>query len=199
LHQKILFERKLLNNDVDLGLKLLRSLLPSLIWILAGCQNSGFLVLPTQNFGNSLNSVNREQEPNFSYDGRYMVFASDRLSYRAIFLFDVQQRRLINLPGLNTPGVMQDQPDINADGRYIVYVSEARGKPDIYVYDRISRQNQLITGNILGDIRHPTISGDGRFIGFQIDRNGQWDVQIFDRGPGVRSLPPGAPVSTPSP
>ncbi len=190
----------MLNNDVDLVLKLLRlMLLHGLVWMLAGCQNPGFLVLPTQNFGNSLNSVNREQEPNFSYDGRYMVFASDRLGYRAIFLFDVQQRRLINLPGLNTPGVMHDQPDINADGRYIVYVSEGRGKPDIYIYDRISRQNQLVTGNILGDIRHPSISGDGRFIAFQLDRNGQWDVEVFDRGPGVRSLPPGAPAPNPSP
>jgi Tol biopolymer transport system component len=187
-----------LNIYRDLVFKLLRSaFLPSLVWLLAGCTNAGFLVLPTQNFGNSLNSVNLEQEPNFSYDGRYMVFASDRLGYRAVFLFDVQQRRLINLPGLNTPGVMQDQPDINADGRYIVYVSETRGKPDVYVYDRISRQNQLITGNILGNIRHPTISGDGRFIGFQLDRNGQWDIEIFDRGPGARSL--GTPVSPPSP
>lgn len=175
------------------------TLIPVLIWLLAGCTNPGFLVLPTQSFGNSLNSLNNDQVPNFSFDGRYVVFSSDRPGYRAIFLYDLQLRRLLDLPGLNTPGVMQDQPDISGDGRYIVYISEARGKPDLYLYDRVSRQNQLITGNLLGEIRHPSISGDGRFIAFQSNRTGQWNIEIFDRGPGVQSLPPGplAPVSKP--
>jgi Tol biopolymer transport system component len=167
--------------------------------LLAGCNNSGFLVLPTQSFGNSLNSLNNDQSPNFSYDGRYVVFSSDRTGYRAIFLYDLQLRRLIDLPGLNTPGLMQDQPDISSDGRYIVYVSEARGKPDLYVHDRVSRQNQLITGNLLGEVRHPSISGNGRFIAFESNRTGQWNIEIFDRGPGIQSLPSNSLESNPKP
>jgi len=175
---------------------------------LVGCSNSlwdsfssrGFLTPPTQNFGAALNSSAADQEPGYSYDGRYLVFTSDRLAQRSIYLYDVQQRRLINLPGLNQPNTLQEQPDISADGRYIVYISEQLGKPDVFVYDRQTFQSERITENILGEVRHPTISGNGRFIAFESSRSGQWDIEIYDRGAGIElSLPTGssAPVKPP--
>jgi Tol biopolymer transport system component len=175
-----------------------RSLALTFIPLLSACNNPGYLVLPTQTFGNSLNSLAAEEQPNLSFNGQYVVFASDRLGYRAIFLFDLVQRRLIDLPGLNTPGVLHDQPDISADGRYIVFVSEARGKPDVYTYDRFTRQTQLITRDLLGDIRQPSISGNGRFVVFQSNRTGQWDLVVFDRGPAVVTGLPGAPGASPT-
>ncbi|HBL13021.1 MAG TPA: biopolymer transporter, partial [Cyanobacteria bacterium UBA11162] len=75
---------------------------------------------------------------------------SDRLSQRSIFLYDVQRRRLIDLPGLNQLNVLQEQPDISADGRYIVYISEQFGKPDVFVYDRQTFKAERITKDILG-------------------------------------------------
>lgn len=174
-------------------------LLSSLTGLVLGCTNQGFLTPPTQNLGNSLNSLAADEEPRFSYNGRYIVFASDRLGHRGIFLYDVPQQRLVALPGLNNPAVLQDQPDISADGRSVVYISEARGKPDVYVYDRQTRQSQLITGNFLGDVRHPTISGDGRFVAFQSNRTGQWNIEIFDRGPGARVTPSDELLPTPAP
>lgn len=157
---------------------------------ISGCRDNGFLTPPPSLLGGSLNSLAAEQEPRFSYDGRFVVFTSNRRSQRNIFLYDVQQRRLIDLPGINQPSVLQDQPDISADGRYIVYVSEQRGKPDIYVYDRQHFQSELITEDLIGEVRHPTISGNGRFVAFESNRSGQWDIEIFDRGPQVElSLP----------
>lgn len=162
--------------------------------ILTGCTPNGYLLLPTDNLGGSLNSIRRDESPQLSYDGRYVVFMSDRPGYRAIFLYDLQQRRLINLPGLNRPGIMQDQPSISADGRYIAYRSEARGKSDIYVYDRLTRNQDLITANWQGDVHSPSISGDGRFVAFQSDRTGQWNIEVYDRGIDRRS-----PIPLPSP
>jgi Tol biopolymer transport system component len=147
-----------------------------------GCSDAGFVTPPQQRLGGTLNTVSAEENPRFSYDGRYLVFASDRQNQRSIYLYDRLANRLVPLPGLNRPNTYQDQPDISADGRYIAYVSEQSGKPDIYVYDRQTLQAKNLTENILGEVRHPTISGNGRLIAFESNRFGQWNVEIFDRG-----------------
>ena len=159
---------------------------------LGGCGDHGFLTPPPQIIGATLNSLSAEQEARFSYDGRYLVFTSDRQAHRGVFLYDVQNHYLINLLGLNHPNSIQDQADISADGRYIVYVSQERGKPDVFVYDRQTVSAQVITDNILGEVRHPTISGNGRFVAFESNRSGQWDIEIYDRGLNIQlSLPTG--------
>lgn len=166
---------------------------------LAGCGDRGFLTPPPQILGASLNSLAADREPRFSYDGRYLVFSSNRQTNRGIFLYDVTSHRLIDLPGLNQSGILQDQPDISADGRYIVYISEERGKPDVFVYDRQTQQSEIISGNILSEVRHPTISGNGRFVAFESNRSGQWDIEIYDRGSVEVSLPNGqsSPIKRP--
>ncbi len=162
---------------------------------LSGCQDAGFITPPTQPIGSSLNTFAAEQHSRLSYDGRYLVFASDRQGKRGIWLYEVPTRRLLALPGLNQPGSLQDQPDISADGRYIVYVSEQLGKPDIFVYDRQTFRADQITENWLGEVRHPTISGNGRLIAFESNRNGQWDIILYDRGLDTPlSLPGQAPT-----
>ncbi len=163
----------------------------SLLISLGSCSHSGFITPPTQPLGNVLNTRSSEQHPRFSYEGRYLVFASDRQGKRSIWLYDQINGRLLPLPGLNQLGSVQDQPDISADGRYIVYVSEQEGKQDIFVYDRQTSQVQNITKNILGEVRHPTISGNGRLVAFESNRSGQWDIIIYDRGLN-------APLSLPS-
>ncbi|MEA5509887.1 biopolymer transporter [Crocosphaera sp. UHCC 0190] len=160
---------------------------------LSGCTEGTFVTPPTQPLGNTLNSTSAEQHPRLSYEGRYMVFASDRQGKRSIWLYDTQNGRLLPLPGLNQPGTVQDQPDISADGRYIVYVSEQEGKSDIFIYDRQSLEGKNITQDLLGEVRHPTISGNGRFIAFEFNRSGQWDIIIYDRGLNTPLSLPGNP------
>ncbi|MGK7939984.1 MAG: TolB family protein [Crocosphaera sp.] len=165
----------------------------SIVFSLVGCTNSGFITPPIQTLGNTLNTRSSEQHPRFSYEGKYLVFASDRQGKRSVLLYDQINGRLLPLPGLNQPGTVQDQPDISADGRYIVYVSEQEGKQDIFVYDRQTLQANNITKNILGEVRHPTISGNGRLIAFESNRSGQWDIIIYDRGLNIPlSLPGGS-------
>ncbi|MGK7954504.1 MAG: TolB family protein [Crocosphaera sp.] len=163
----------------------------SIALYLTGCTNSEFITPPIQPLGNSLNTRSSEQYPRFSYEGRYLAFASDRQGKRSIWLYDQINGRLLPLPGLNQPGTVQDQPDISADGRYIVYVSEQEGKQDIFVYDRQTSRADNITKDIVGEVRHPTISGNGRLIAFESNRSGQWDIIIYDRGLN-------APLSLPS-
>lgn len=165
--------------------RLLKIFLATTIFILSSCQNSRYITPPTQSINASLNSPSAEGQPNFSYNGRYLIYDSDRNAKRSVYLYDLQRRRKIILPGLNQPGSMQSQGDISADGRYIVYRSEQLGKSDIYLYDRVATKSQNLTGSFIGEVRHPTISGDGRFIAFEGNRTGQWDIEIYDRGSGI--------------
>jgi Tol biopolymer transport system component len=166
--------------------------------LLSSCQETGFIAPLPQDLGNALNSKRAEENPNFSYDGRYLVFASDRGKQRQILLYDVAARRLVPLPGVNQPGRFQDQPDISADGRYLVYISEQSGKSDVWFYDRQTMESQNITQDWQGEVRHPTISGNGRWIGFENNRTGQWDLAIYDRGMNTEpSLPSTIPLPSP--
>ncbi|MEM8641138.1 MAG: biopolymer transporter [Cyanobacteria bacterium P01_G01_bin.54] len=151
------------------------------------------LTPPPQTPGRSLNSPAADAQPHLSYDGRYLVFSSDRRAQRQVYLYDIRRRQLIPLPGLNAPGRFVEQPAMSADGRYIVYVSQQYGKPDIFVYDRQTLSTQALTRELKGEVRHPTISGNGRIIAFESNRSGQWDIEIIDRGSTAPpSLPPAA-------
>lgn len=164
---------------------LLKLILTIMGFALGSCQNSRYITPPTQTISATLNSTSTEKYANFSYNGRYLIYTSDRNSKQSVYLFDLQSRRLMTLPGLNQPGSMQSQGDLSADGRYIVYRSEQLGKSDIYLYDRLTAKSQNITKNFIGEVRHPSISGNGRFISFEGNRSGQWDIEIYDRGLGI--------------
>jgi Tol biopolymer transport system component len=158
--------------------------------LLGSCQ-SRYITPATQAINASLNSFAAEGDANFSYNGRYLVYTSDRAAKRSVYLYDLQRRRLIPLPGLNQSGSMQSQADLSADGRYIVYCSEQLGKTDIYLYDRSTATSKNLTQNFIGEVRYPSISGDGRFVTFEGNRSGQWDIEIYDRGTGIDlSAPP---------
>lgn len=150
--------------------------------IFTSCQDSGLITPPRVLVGATLNSQNQEENPQFSYEGRFLVFSSDRGNKRSVFLYDSQNRNLVPLPGLNQAGSVQEQPDISANGRFLVYVSEQEGKPDIFVYDRETLTAKNITKNLLVPVRKPTISGNGRFIAFESNRRGQWNIEIYDQG-----------------
>ncbi len=152
--------------------------------ILTGCSQNHSLLMPTLPFNSSLNTPSNEEMPRLSYDGHYLVFASDRQGKRGIWLYDLQERKMLPLIGLNQPNSRQDEPDVSSDGRYIVYLSEQFGKTDIVLYDRENHKIENLTANLAFPVSHPTISGNGRFIVYQINRSGQWDLVVYDRGQG---------------
>jgi Tol biopolymer transport system component len=155
-------------------------ILPLAILLLLGGCNASLLTSP-EILAGGLNSPSPDEHPNYSSDGRYLAFSSDRYGQRDIYLFDLQQRRLVPLPNLNRRDSRQEQPALSADGRFLAYVSLERGKSDIMIYDRLSQRSELLTANIRGAVSHPTISGDGRRVAFQTNQQGMWDIAIIER------------------
>jgi len=157
---------------------------------LGGCLDTQ-LFKPPQLLTGGINSRMADENPAYSSNGRYLAFASDRNNNRDIFLYDLQERRLVDLPNLNRRDSSQDQPTLSADGRLIGYVSTERGKTDILIYDRQTQRSQLLTGNIRGSVRHPTITGDGRSIAFETNQIGQWHIAVVETGISVTISPTG--------
>lgn len=146
--------------------------------LLAGCGRA--LFYQPQIATGGINSNFAEEFPSYSGDGRYLAFASERDGRRNIFLYDLQQNQLVNLPNLNRRDSSQDQPDLSEDGRFIAYVSTERGRQDIFVYDRQRQRSELLTANLKGSVQNPTIRGDGTEVAFQSNERGQWNLMIVE-------------------
>lgn len=114
------------------------------VWVY-DVRTQAVLVLP------GLNTSSRESEPNLSADGRWLTFVSTRPreSDRRpgsrdldIYLYDLAEKHLVDLPDLNGPGPDQS-PAVSPDGRFLAFVSERFGNSgarDVYLYDRQTRR-----------------------------------------------------------
>ncbi|MCP2732681.1 TolB family protein [Limnofasciculus baicalensis] len=147
---------------------------------LTSCTGSPRLVdFPFDIGGRSLNSPFSELTP--QSNGRYIVFVSDRHGSQDVFLFDANEQRLIDLPGLNSLDTIASHPSISQNGRTIVLAATLKGRSGIYIYNRDINQLRNITENIQAEVRNPTISADGNTIAYESSENGQWDIVICDR------------------
>ena len=88
-------------------------------------------------------------------------------------------------------------PSVSEDGRFVAFESSAsnlvdgdtNNASDIFVYDRDSDSNQLLTVGANGDSFNASMSGDGRFVAFESsasnlvigDNNGVTDIFVYDR------------------
>ncbi|MGK7910085.1 MAG: TolB family protein [Synechococcus sp.] len=161
--------------------------------VIYGC--GGQRPLPTPSALTGVRTVFDENDPNLSANGRYLVFSSNRDSSHNVYLYDLQNRRLINLPGLNSEQFTATQPAVSNNGRFIVFVSNRLGKSEIFLYDRETRGFENISRGNPGDVRHPSISGDGSTIAYEQNSLGQWDIEVYVR----RDDAPRDVVETPEP
>ncbi|HIK15686.1 MAG TPA: TolB family protein [Leptolyngbyaceae cyanobacterium M33_DOE_097] len=152
---------------------------------LSACGAGRLVRFPYDVGGRSLNSPFAEQKPRVS--GRYVVFTSDRRGSQDIFLYDMTNRALVDLPGLNALDMIASTPSVTEDGRFIIFHGVREGRSGIYLYDRDTRQLRNLTENIKAEVRNPTISADGFRIAFESSAKGQWDIVLINRNGQVLS------------
>jgi len=153
-------------------------------------------------------------------DGRFVAFAffltlTDGADASGFYLFDrtTGANTLVThqpgQPEVPASGRSDDLPSLSADGRYVAYsslanelvtgVTDDNNSPDIFLFDRTTGENRLITpsalfpGEAAGDSSEPEISADGRYVAFvgsslellpgQV--TGDFNVFLWDRTSGA--------------
>ena len=146
---------------------------------LTSCAGYRYLSFPFDPGGRSLNSPYADLAPKAV--SRYLVFASDRAGSQEVYLYDLIERQLLELPGLNSIEMTVADPDISENGRYIVFAGNRQGESSIYLYDRQLHQLRSLTTTLKAEVRNPSISADGSAIAFESNAQGQWDILIYTR------------------
>lgn len=131
-----------------------------------------------------------ERRAALSGDGNWLAYTTislDGAGLTDIRLYDVQSKRILNLPEMNSRST-DSFPSLTRDGRLICFASDRDGGSggfDIYLYDRIDGHFQVLPGlNSPGHEQTPSISPDGRLIAFVSERfnsAGEHDIFVYDR------------------
>ncbi len=162
----------------------------------------------------SIPTVNNRSDyhPALSLDGRYCAFASELENQTSrIFLWDNQDKRLVDLPNVNDSPNGQLHPTLSGDGRLLAFAAWGRSgysaRWDVVLYDvgkkKLAPAASLNTPAF--DERMPCFSADGRHLAFTSNVKGGvglTDIYLYDlRAQRTLALPemnsPGADL-TPS-
>ena len=118
-----------------------------------------------------------EFDPEWSPDGRRIVYRSETEGNSEIFVMNADGTGAVNL----TRNPAEDySPSWSPDGRRIAFASNRSGVlNDIYVMDADGSNVRRVTRNAAVD-EYPSWSPDGRRIAFTSDRTGHWDIFVIN-------------------
>lgn len=138
------------------------------------------------------------RRPNFSPDGKKVVFESDRLGYSDIWYCDSDGSNCVQLTALHAQsGTARWSPD----GHSICFESISRGNYEVYVVEVPGGQPRLIPTFPGADNGAPNWSRDGQWIYFYTDHEKGpfqlWKVP-FKGGPPIRVTKSGGVYATES-
>jgi len=134
----------------------------------------------------------RASEPSISGDGRIVAFTyqppptfSTVAAGTMVLAWDRQTGsvEVVSRSATGTTAGGSRQPSVSGDGRFVAYVSDAttiagkdgNGRPDVFRYDRTSKQSVLISAapdgisTARGTSDDPSISADGNLVAFVSD------------------------------
>ncbi|MEY2985278.1 MAG: hypothetical protein RLZZ568_1895 [Cyanobacteriota bacterium] len=153
----------------------------------SGCSYPRYVPLPFDRNGRSVNSASEELSPHISFP--FVTFTSDRNGSQGIYLYNLQSRRLENLPRLNALDQVSSHPSMSEDGRYVVFALSRQGKTDIIIYDRLTEQKRNLTESLNADVRNPVMSANGDHLAFEVAKQGQWDIMVMDSRGNILTPP----------
>jgi Tol biopolymer transport system component len=130
-----------------------------------------------------ISSSRREDTPNFSPDGKRVVFDSNRSGHWEIWVCDSDGQNSVQLTSFRGPyttGTARWSPD----GASIAFDARPEGRSDVFVIHAESRAQRKLTAE--GHNIAPSWSRDGQWIYFGSDRggDGEWQVWKMPAGGG---------------
>ncbi|HEX2522613.1 MAG TPA: protein kinase, partial [Terriglobia bacterium] len=124
-----------------------------------------------------ISSSRREDTPNFSPDGKRIVFSSNRSGHWEIWVCDSDGRNPVQLTSFGGTYIT-GTPRWSPDGETIAFDSRPGGQSDIFVINAESRVQRNLTANRYHD-GLPSWSRDGRWIYFCSNRGGDGELQVW--------------------
>lgn len=132
-------------------------------------------------------STRQESQPQFSPDGKKVVFVSLRSGHWELWLCDEQGQQPVQLTHLNGPFVAS--PRWSPDGSQIAFESRAKqDQPDIFIVEASgSAAPRRVTLEATAEIR-PAWSQDGQWLYFSSNRSGDYQLwkQPVGGGPAIQ-------------
>ncbi len=120
-----------------------------------------------------ISSTLRDESPNYSPDGRKIVFNSTRSGSFEIWVCEADGTNPVQLT--NFGGPVTGSPRWSPDGRWIVFDTRVAGNPDIFLISSEGGRPRRLTTEASEDIV-PSRSRDARFIYFSSTRSGSLQV-----------------------
>lgn len=111
--------------------------------------------------------------PQYSPDGKRIVFRSNRTGNDEIWTADSDGRALVRLT--NFSGPVTGSPHWSPDGKWIVFDSRVDGDANIYLAPAGGGAARRLTSEKSNEVI-PSFSHDGRFVYFASDRSGSWQI-----------------------
>jgi Tol biopolymer transport system component/predicted Ser/Thr protein kinase len=126
-------------------------------------------------------STREQDSPQFSPDGKRIVFASNRSGSPEIWVCDSEGLNPVQLTSFGGPWA--GTPRWSPDGQWIAFDSRPGGNPDIYVISAQGGSPRRLTTDPAEDVV-PSWSRDGKWIYFGSNRTGEWQVWKVASGGG---------------
>jgi TolB protein len=153
-----------------------------IVWWPIGKRPFG-LYLSEPNGGNErpfLAGTGPNYNPSFSWDGRWIIFTSERFGSADVFRVHPDGS---GLDRLTDSPAFDDQGALSPDGRRLAFVSTREGgTANIWLLDIASHRFRNLTKTKAGNFR-PSWSPDGKWIAFSSDRSTSHRRYLRDMGP----------------
>ncbi len=125
----------------------------------------------------------RAFHPDYSPDGKKIVFVENKLASTQLYLYDVETKKATPLTD-EKPFVQFSNPRFSPDGRQIAVSLWKDKNRDIYIFDLEGKVVKQVTQDTAIDL-NPIFSKDGQDLFFTSDRSGVTNVYRYNFASGA--------------